>query len=122
LLTELQSKEPKRRQQSVVSLGEIGSPTAIPALQTALRDSDWAVRYAAGYALGQIGGEAVPLLLDMLRSADKNARRDAARALGLAGAESVAVVPALVRSRPTPAWRRSCRFPSSARMASVTAG
>ncbi|HUN08718.1 MAG TPA: HEAT repeat domain-containing protein [Aggregatilineales bacterium] len=98
LLTELQSKEPKRRQQSVVSLGEIGSPTAIPALQTALRDSDWAVRYAAGYALGQIGGEAVPLLLEMLRSADKNARRDAARALGLAGAESVEVVPALVNS------------------------
>jgi len=98
LLTELQSKEPKRRQQSVVSLGEIGSPTSIPALQAALRDSDWAVRYAAGYALGQIGGEAVPLLLEMLRSADKNARRDAARALGIGGATSADVVPALVNS------------------------
>jgi HEAT repeat protein len=96
LLTELQAKEPKRRQQAVITLGEIGSPAAIPALQAALRDSDWAVRYAAGYALGQIGGEAVPLLLAMLRSADKNARRDAARALGLTAAESEAVIPALV--------------------------
>ncbi|MBI4403793.1 MAG: HEAT repeat domain-containing protein, partial [Deltaproteobacteria bacterium] len=52
-------KEPdvELRKHTVRALGKIGSPAAIPALQAALKDSDSAVREAAGEAIIEMGLE-----------------------------------------------------------------
>jgi HEAT repeat protein len=92
-----------RIQHSVLgALWKIGpdAAAAVPALVTALKDDNEAVRQAAAHALQLIGEgakDSVPALIDAL-SHDRNGgvRADAARTLGAIGPPAVVAIPALV--------------------------
>ena len=58
---------------------------ALPALESALDDSDHKVREAIAHAIGQMGPDALPALTSMLAHRDKYVRRHAAWALGKLG-------------------------------------
>lgn len=57
----------------------------MPALVTALSDSDNKVREAVAHSIGQMGPEALPVLSEMLTHGDKYVRRNAAWAMGRLG-------------------------------------
>ena len=63
----LKDKDWFRRKDAAITLGEMGDERAIPALITALRDSEWNVREAAQGSLAQIGSPAVEPLIKALR-------------------------------------------------------
>jgi len=63
------------------SLGRIGDPRAVEPLISALRDDDWAVRFAAAEALGKLGQPAMAPLVATLRETDKTVRQAAAESL-----------------------------------------
>jgi HEAT repeat protein len=75
-----------KRMLAVDLLGEIGDPSAVPALLTALADKDGMLRRAAANALGHIGSpETISPLVNALKDIDANVRATAASALGELG-------------------------------------
>jgi HEAT repeat protein len=99
---ELQSPDPKTRQQAAKILGTIDGVqgrAVVPALARALTDDDDQVRVNAALALFKIGpdaGEAVPALIGALRDKDNRVRMDAAMALFKIGPDAREAVPALI--------------------------
>jgi HEAT repeat protein len=96
------------------ALGDIGHPSAIPALVTAAKERPDLVKAWAADSLGRLrASEAAPLLVGLLDSQSPLVRRAAAQALGHVGDRSVA--PALSRAAGRDAWwqrgvyRRSIR-------------
>lgn len=82
------------------SLAQIG-PAAIPALKTALTDSDAEVRRQAARALGQMGPvaePAVPELTVALSDGDASVRQAAVQALGKIGPAAAPAIPALIEA------------------------
>lgn len=74
-LNQAKSKQPKERKHAVDVLGNVGPshPDAIPALASALKDSEASVRLAAVLGLSKIGGPAnaaLPALEATLKDAD----------------------------------------------------
>jgi hypothetical protein len=57
---------PVLRGEMVTVLGELGIPSVLPGLQTALNDTDRDVRIAACRAWGKAGNEAIPVLSELL--------------------------------------------------------
>ena len=81
------------------ALGRIGA-AAVPALITALRDPDPAVRLKAVEVLGRMGDDAaaaVPDLIKLLDDPDPEVRKAAARTIGRIGPAAKAAVPALMQ-------------------------
>jgi HEAT repeat protein len=77
-----------RRCDAAVALGEIGLPTAIPALKKTLRDQDTMVRVCSVKALAQIGGpEANELVGKALRDPEDAVRHHARKAFKKLGRE-----------------------------------
>jgi HEAT repeat protein len=75
-----------RRCDAAVALGEIGLPSAVPALRKMLRDQDTMVRVCSVKALGQIGGpEATELVEKALRDPEDAVRHHARKALRKTG-------------------------------------
>ncbi|MDJ0581622.1 HEAT repeat domain-containing protein [Crocosphaera sp.] len=73
----------------LISLGKIGSETAVNSLIEALSDSDSDVKKNAAEALGKIGSEAVVnALIEALSDSDSDVRSNAAEALGKIGSET----------------------------------
>jgi hypothetical protein len=81
------------------ALGRIGA-AAVPALVTALRDPDPAVRLKAVEVLGRMGDDAaaaVPDLIKLLDDPDPDVRKAATRTIGRIGPAAKAAVPALMQ-------------------------
>lgn len=102
-LDDLQSKDAKVRRGAAFALGKMGSATAVPALQRALKDEDPTVAEAAACALGDIGApaqDAALVLAELLgdRNRDPRVRRSAALALAGIRANSATVARALVKA------------------------
>ncbi len=80
---DLQSEDPRVRQQAAVRLGRLADRDATAALARALSDTHGSVRREAAKALGFINDRRATLpLADALRDADQNVRFYAAYALG----------------------------------------
>jgi len=56
-----------------ISLGNWGSPEALPVLARALADPEWLVRGHAAWALGRVGGEAASDMLSAASSSEEDA-------------------------------------------------
>jgi len=101
LIAALRDPEPPVRRGAAEALGKLGSAAreALPALGTAAKGDDRAVRRAAEAARVQIGSPRVEGadLLAGLRSRDAAQRLEAMEALGAAGPEAAYAVPELVR-------------------------
>ncbi len=97
-------KHAEVRQNAVRSLGKMGGngkDTIVPALTTALQDSEHEVRVAAAQALENmdaLGAIDVALLISMLKQQDSEVRACGARALGKMGPRAKAALPALVEA------------------------
>jgi HEAT repeat protein len=97
------------RQRSVIALGAIGDPGAVPVLQERLKDASAPVVMSAVDALVRLdhGPSAVPIV-DLLASDDASVRQKAADALGtLAGPESEPALRALLQREPEPFVRET---------------
>jgi hypothetical protein len=83
----LNDQDPRIRASAAETLGEVGDPSAIEALGTALaKDTDSDVREAAAEALGELGSpNAVQVLRTGLRDADEDVREAVVDALGAIG-------------------------------------
>ena len=97
------SADPAQRWRAANRLGIMGAlaADATPALATALRDQDEAVRLNASYALGLVGAAAVPALIAEVREGTEIGRRHAACALSLVGKPAVG---ALLQATEAPDW------------------
>lgn len=101
----LTDEEPENRSSAALSLGGMTKSTqiriALPALITALKDSDEHVREFVAQSLGQIcegSSTVVPALIERLeRDKSKSVRVQAAQALGEFGPEAKAAIQALTR-------------------------
>jgi HEAT repeat protein len=72
LLSELGSESPAMRYEAALACGGLGARKAVPALGRLLHDPDREIRYAAIWALGEIGGpEARQHMLDAYDGADE---------------------------------------------------
>ncbi|HEY1859640.1 MAG TPA: HEAT repeat domain-containing protein [Gemmataceae bacterium] len=105
LLTEAASDQDVQvRQNAVRSLGKMGGngkDTIVPALTTALKDSEHEVRVAAAKALegmDTLGATDVALLTSMLKQQDSEVRASGARALGKMGPKAKAALPELMEA------------------------
>src|SRR5437762_3395703 len=83
----LKDKDWFRRKDAAITLGEMGDERAIPALITALRDSEWNVREAAQGSLAQIGSAAVEPLIEATKDEDWSVRIAAIAGLDSIGDE-----------------------------------
>ena len=82
LIYDLHHKNWKVRQEAAKALGDIGDPSAIEPLITALKDEDKYVRIKAAEALGKIGTPyAIEPLITALKDEDKYVRGEVAEAL-----------------------------------------
>lgn len=83
----LNDQDPRIRAAAAEALGELGDPSAIEALGTALaKDTDSNVREAAAEALGEMGSpNAVQVLRTGLKDADEEVREAVVEALGSIG-------------------------------------
>ena len=78
--------DPLVRQRSVVALGMIGDPRAVPALQSRLDDPSAPVAMSAIEALGRLGHDAsAEQIARLLSSSDASVRQTAAQVLGVLG-------------------------------------
>jgi HEAT repeat protein len=68
---------------------------AVPALEAALRDPDYALRLNAASALGAMGRAALPVLLQQLQTADRDILWAIIKALGGLGRDAQDALPAL---------------------------
>jgi HEAT repeat protein len=78
--------------------GHLDTSTCLPALTTALQDTDERVRGLAAQAVGSIGpkaASAVPALVELLKSPDEGSRNTACIGLGDIGPAARAALPAL---------------------------
>jgi hypothetical protein len=88
-------EQPALRAAAAEALGEIGVPTAVPALVTALGDEDRDVRTSAAAALGQVSDtSAVPALAAALGSGQHEVDRALAGALLALGPSGMAALAA----------------------------
>jgi HEAT repeat protein/V8-like Glu-specific endopeptidase len=97
-------KNAEVRQSALRSLGKMGGngkDTILPALTTAMQDSEHEVRVAAALALesmDNLGATDMALLTSMLKQQDSEVRACGARALGKMGPRAKAALPALVEA------------------------
>ena len=76
------------RAQATLSLGKIGNPEDVPALQEAVRDGEWPVRAQAANALEMIGDvSTIPALQELTVDREWWVRLNASRALANIGPE-----------------------------------
>jgi len=76
------------RAQATLSLGKIGNPEDVPALQEAVRDEEWPVRAQAANALEMIGDvSTIPALQELTVDREWWVRLNASRALANIGPE-----------------------------------
>lgn len=76
------------RAQATLSLGKIGNPEDVPALQAAVRDEEWPVRAQAANALEMIGDvSTIPALQELTVDREWWVRLNASRALANIGPE-----------------------------------
>lgn len=80
---------------SAATLGEIGSPKAVPVLIDGLSDNSWNVRRSSAYALGEIGEKGVDRIAEALTSTNDDVRYWVTRILESVGE---AGMPYLVRA------------------------
>ncbi|MFH1097541.1 MAG: HEAT repeat domain-containing protein [Candidatus Desantisbacteria bacterium] len=77
--------DPKWRvkKNAILSLGKIGSVSAIPALLKCLKDENWIIRCKAVYSLGEIGSsEVTDAIINIMNDEDESVRQEAITALG----------------------------------------
>ena len=100
LLRALADPDPRRREEALARLGDLGpaTPATIQALVAALGDEDLYLRGAAALALGRIGAPAVPALTQALQGPSSDVRWSAAISLGRVGSPALAALPALTKA------------------------
>jgi len=100
LLRALADPDPRRREEALARLGDLGpaTPATIQALVAALGDEDLYLRGAAALALGRIGAPAVPALTQALQGPRSDVRWSAAISLGRVGSPALAALPALTKA------------------------
>ena len=104
LLQALADPGPRRREEALARLGDLGpeTPAVVQTLVAALGDEDLYLRGAAALALGQIGAPAVPALARALQGPSSEVRWSAAIALGRVGSPALAALPALTKALADP--------------------
>ncbi|MFN8391671.1 MAG: HEAT repeat domain-containing protein [Bdellovibrionota bacterium] len=100
VLEKLRSQDSRTRAEAAMAVATQLNPSeeTISALAANLNDSDERARFAASYALGQIGVGAVPVLLRELRSEQPQVRLKAVQALKLVQPTTDEIVGALEKS------------------------
>ncbi len=100
LLRALADPDPRRREEALARLGDLGpeTPAVVQALVAALGDEDLYLRGAAALALGRIGAPAVPALTQALQGPRSEVRWSAAIALGRVGSPALVALPALTKA------------------------
>jgi len=97
LIGDLKDRNPFTRAFATETLGEIGSPIAVPALIERLGDDDDYVCASAARALGEIGSPmAVPALIERLGDSEPDVRIAAIEALGKIGVPIDEVASAII--------------------------
>jgi hypothetical protein len=111
LLEDLSSKDARVREHAVRTLGERGSPAAVPGLLARLQDEDPDVLEGAVGALAQIGDpRAVKPLIDLARRGEAPQTARLARIIGdIGGPEAEGYLLALESAHPDGRVRRAAR-------------
>lgn len=115
ILPFLSHEKEVRRIIAANALGDIGDPSAIPALIGALGDGAFTVREAAAKSLVRLGPAAEEPLAEVLATGRDPARRHAIRILGVTG--STSVIPALEALAGDADW--AVRFDAAAALAGI---
>lgn len=105
LMTILQSPDDAVRPEAIYALGRLGIERAAPAIETAIRDQDPAIRMAAAWALVALApndsgrtAKSLPVLTASLAHETAAIRREAAATLGRIGERARPAVPALIKA------------------------
>jgi hypothetical protein len=111
LVADLQSKDPRVREQAVRVLGERKSRAAVPALLARLKEEDPRLAHRIVGALAQIGDErAVPALIDLTRGTDAVLTTRLLRFVGdIGGPEAEGYLLTLANGHPDPRVRRAAQ-------------
>ena len=98
LIDGVSDENPQIREMSVWALSEIKVPAVkvVPAIISALTDSEETIRVVGSVALQHIGEPAVPYLIEALASSSAEIRLNAAYALGEIGTPLDTIIPALI--------------------------
>ena len=97
LVAQLKAEEPGHRQRAALALGQIGDPSAAPALANLLEDASNQVRFSAAAALAEMGQpQGTDFLFEALRNTDSILRANAVKFLIDVQAQSGSVEDQLV--------------------------
>jgi hypothetical protein len=111
LVADLESKDPRVRDQAVRVLGERKSRAAVPALLARLKEEDPRIAHRIVGALAQIGDErAVPALIDLSSASDPVLTSRLARFVGdIGGPEAEGYLQTLASGHPDPRVRAAAQ-------------
>ncbi len=106
LIEGLSDENPRIREISVWTLGEIKTPVTrvVPAIISSFTDPDETIRVVGSVALQHLGEVAVPFLIDALSAPSADIRLNAAYVLGEIGTPLDTIIPALIPSLTDPEW------------------